>query len=211
MRLSAIVWTLTFFATTSCFGETTFIKDQLNVTVYSQNPSNGIVADATETTLSSGVAVEVLLNDGRYSKIRHKEIEGWVESEQLTREKPQKIRYLQLLSKHKTLTQELDVAKSKLGQMKETEKEAMALGKLNQELVLAREKILALETKLTTMETNSTTLEANPNPSQNPALRSIPLTWAGGGMVLSLLLGLYLGYTLLDRAIRKRHGGIRIR
>ena len=39
---------------------------------------------------------------------------------------------------------------------------------------------------------------------------SLPMTWVGGAMFLCLLAGFLAGLWWVDRASRKRHGGIRI-
>ncbi|MDH5327508.1 MAG: hypothetical protein OEZ68_05805 [Gammaproteobacteria bacterium] len=223
------LWLLLFISSawsSLVFAQTTFIKDLLNVQVYSEQPTGSIPNGEAVTTLPSGTAVEVLMTDGKYSKISHKDKEGWVETAMLTTAKPQKVRYLQLLAKFKAVSEELEAAKAKLGPETDTKKEVQALGKLHKELEKARARIVELEQAKTTVE-NSPAAAANSadsateNPTENPtpaqpqptsaAMPPIPAVWAGAGMVLCLILGLYLGYSYLDNRISKRHGGVRIR
>ena len=216
--LAAILF---LFLVSTSYAETTFIKDQLNVPVYADKPSAGMLPGDALATLDSGSAVDVLLNDGDYSKIRYKETEGWIESNMLTKEKPQKIRYLQLLAKFKKTSEELEQAQSQLGTMQDTKKEAQALGRLTKELEQAKSKISTLEQQLKTQDETKTAMDSGKEPENEPqpkthsknssVLSPIPAAWAGGGMVLCLILGIYLGYTYLDRAISKRHGGVRLR
>lgn len=218
-RCCLVLFTIALMSAQTSVAETTFIRDQLNVTVHSIKPNGGISADDTLTTIPSGEAVEVLLREDQYAKIRHKEIEGWIEADMLTKEKPQKIRYLQLLSKFKSINKELKATKAQLGNAKDTEKEAMALGKLNKELTQAKTKITELENQLKNQtapkqeDQTETTEAAEPakNATISPAMTPIPAAFAGIGMVICLILGLYLGYSYLDKQIRNRHGGVRIR
>lgn len=88
-----------------------FITDKILVDVYSQRFDQGTVVKK----LPSGTAVEVLLSDGQYTRIRTPDnITGWINSQYLTNEKPTQLEYLELLAKSKTLEADLKQAQEKL-------------------------------------------------------------------------------------------------
>ena len=62
-------------------------NDAEELDVHSLKPSGGISIDDKITTVTSGEAVEVLSREDGYAKIRHKEVEGWVEESMLTKER----------------------------------------------------------------------------------------------------------------------------
>lgn len=95
----------------SAGAQAAFITDKIVVDVYSQRFDQGTVLKK----IPSGTAVEVLLNDGQYTRIRTPDnVTGWIASQYLTNEKPTQLEYLELLAKAKTLESELKAAQEKL-------------------------------------------------------------------------------------------------
>ena len=88
-----------------------FITDKIEVEVRTERFGQGAVLKK----LPSGTSVEVLMTDGKYTRIRTPEnITGWVNSTFLTNEKPTQLEYLELLAKSKTTEAKLRTAEEKL-------------------------------------------------------------------------------------------------
>lgn len=135
-----------------------FVTDKIVIEVYSQRFSQGSVLKK----LPSGSAVEVLMKDGDYTRIRTNDnITGWVESKFLTKEQPTQVVYLTLLAKSKTLETKLKAAEEKLAnsgdsggdgidiaEIEELRKRAADAGWMRVELKKARERITEIENKM---------------------------------------------------------------
>jgi len=135
-----------------------YITDKIVVEVHSERLSQGVVLK----TLPSGSSVEVLMQDGDYSRIRTSDnITGWLESKYLTNEQPTQIEYLTILTKAKTLEAKLKAAEAKLAnpgegggdgidlaEIEELRKRAADAGWLRVELKKAREMATELENKI---------------------------------------------------------------
>ncbi len=88
-----------------------FITDKIVAEVRTERFDQGAVLKE----LSSGASVEVLMSDGKYTRVRTTDnITGWVNSRFLTNEKPNQLEHLKLLSKIKATEEQLRVAKEKL-------------------------------------------------------------------------------------------------
>lgn len=88
-----------------------FITDKIVVEVRTERFGQGAVLKS----LPSGSSVEVLVSDGKYSRIRTADnITGWVNSTFLTNEKPTQLEYLELLAKSKGTEAKLKAAEEKL-------------------------------------------------------------------------------------------------
>lgn len=93
-----------------------FITDKIVVEVHAQRFGQGAVLKK----LSSGSSVEVLMSDGKFSRIRTTDnITGWIDSKYLSNEKPTQLEYLELLSKSKTTEGKLRAAEEKLASASE--------------------------------------------------------------------------------------------
>lgn len=88
-----------------------FITDKIVVEVRTERFGQGSVIKK----LPSGTSVEVLMTDGKYTRIRTPDnITGWIASTFLTNEKPTQLEYLELLAKSKTTEAKLREAEKKL-------------------------------------------------------------------------------------------------
>jgi len=88
-----------------------FITDKIMVEVRTERFGQGAVLKK----LPSGTSVEVLMTDGKYTRIRTPDnITGWVASTFLTNKKPTQLEYLELLAKSKTTEAKLRVAEQQL-------------------------------------------------------------------------------------------------
>ncbi|NOX76709.1 MAG: hypothetical protein GXP17_08910 [Gammaproteobacteria bacterium] len=89
-----------------------FITDKIVVEVRAERFGQGAVLKE----LSSGASVEVLMSDGKYTRVRTPDnITGWVSSTFLTNKKPTQLEYLELLAKSKDIETKLRAAEKKLG------------------------------------------------------------------------------------------------
>ncbi|MCK4963108.1 MAG: SH3 domain-containing protein, partial [Anaerolineales bacterium] len=149
--------------------------------VRSQRLSQGTVLKS----LSSGSAVEVLMKDGDYTRIRTIDnITGWVQSQFLTNEQPTQIAYLTLLAKSKTLEAKLKAAEANAGEgggdgidlaeIEELRKRAADAGWMRVELKKARERIVEIENKMksSSKTTRSSEAELNTLRNQNKELQA---------------------------------------
>lgn len=88
-----------------------FITDKIIAEVRTERFDQGAVLKE----LSSGASVEVLMSDGKYTRIRTTDnITGWINSKFLTKEKPSQLERLELLSKIKATEEKLRAAEKKL-------------------------------------------------------------------------------------------------
>ena len=158
-----------------------FVTDKIVIEVRSQRLSQGTVLKS----LSSGSAVEVLMKDGDYTRIRTIDnITGWVQSQFLTNEQPTQIAYLTLLAKSKTLEAKLKAAEANAGEgggdgidlaeIEELRKRAADAGWMRVELKKARERVTEIENKMksSSKTTNSSQEELNTLRNQNKELQA---------------------------------------
>jgi len=88
-----------------------FITDKIVAEVRTERFDQGAVLKE----LSSGVSVEVLMSDGKYTRVRTTDnITGWINSKFLTNKKPNQLEHLELLSKIKVTEEKLHTAEKKL-------------------------------------------------------------------------------------------------
>lgn len=105
--ITALFWLLLLSSTS----QAAFITDKIVVEIHAQRFGQGAVLKK----LASGSSVEVLMSDGKYSRIRTTDnITGWIESKYLSNEQPIQLEYLELLSKSKTTEAKLQAAEKKL-------------------------------------------------------------------------------------------------
>lgn len=87
-----------------------FITDKIVVNLYAQASDQGPVLKK----LPSGTSLEIVSTDGQYTRVRTTDgINGWVNSQFITNERPTQLDYLELLGKNKTLEAELKAAREK--------------------------------------------------------------------------------------------------
>lgn len=143
-----------------------FITDKIMVEVRTERFGQGTVLKK----LPSGTSVEVLMTDGKYTRIRTpNNITGWVASTFLTKEKPTQLEYLELLSKSKVTEAKLRAAEEKLAaadtgataagisdeEIERLRKEAKDARWMKVEMQKARDRAEQAEAKLKTKNKNS--------------------------------------------------------
>ncbi len=94
-----------------------FITDKIVAEVRTERFDQGTVLKE----LPSGASVEVLMSDGKYTRVRTTDnITGWVNSRFLTNEKPNQLEHLELLNKIKATEEKLRAAEEKLARASTT-------------------------------------------------------------------------------------------
>jgi len=112
-----------------------FITDRIVVEVRSERFGQGTVLKK----IPSGTSVEVLMSDGRYTRIRTPDnITGWVASTFVTKEKPTQLEYLELLSKSKSVEARLRAAEQQLAEAGSAGISAAEIDKLKEDAKNAR-------------------------------------------------------------------------
>jgi SH3 domain protein len=133
------------FTAPFAWAETTFITDKISVELFSSTFQRGVLV----TTVKSGAVVEVLENDGDFTKVRTQDgQEGWLHNKYLSTEKPTQVSYLQLMAKHQQLQEEVDKLRNQTPNSAEAEKEKAVLGKMRGDLAQAKKTIASLENQL---------------------------------------------------------------
>lgn len=134
-----------------------FISDNIEINIYSQPGGRGVVV----ATIGSGSEVEVLNEDGEYSRILTGfNLTGWVESKYLSEDRPETGDIQSLQQQNQDLRAELQAARAALleaqdmdlspTELEELRKRANDVGWMRVELKKARDKVNELEATLKT-------------------------------------------------------------
>ncbi len=153
-------------------------------------------------TLTSGTRLEVLDRRKHYAQVRTPDGQvGWAKSAYLVTETPPRLILEKLRAQNGSLEQRLGASQQ-------------ALEKAKKDLAKAREELAALQQGAESDRAALSRLrEKNEASRQRAAANglSVPASWALGAAAGCLAVGLMGGRAWLDRTIRKRHGGFRIR
>lgn len=145
----------------SAISQAAFVTDKIVAEVRSERLGQGTLLK----NLPSGSSVEVLMSDGKYSRIRTADnVTGWINSALLTNEKPAQLAYLELLAASKLTEDKLRELEEQLASSAETnsaetnDEEIEALKKQAQdarwmkiEMMKARDRADQAEAKLKTL------------------------------------------------------------
>ena len=177
--------------------EPAYVTDSLRLSVYATADGSG---DAIET-LSSGAAVDVLERDAGYARVRTGAgREGWVKTAFLVAMKPARARVAELEAEIADLKN--DVASARDAQHAAEEQ----LGKLGSHPASTTAPSEALQVALDRLRRENRAYEERFETYRS----SLPLPWAIGAFVVTLVGGFAAGLWWLDSLIRRRHGGFRI-
>jgi hypothetical protein len=172
--------------------DTAYVSDELVLGVYADENNQG----QRLATLHSGSMLETLSVSGEFTQVRLADgTTGWVKSSYLTNKEPAVV-------KVKQLEEELDRSRATTPALAEA---------------AARNEVLQLQRQLADQkaqieEMRSATAAAPlahsaPGPSNFGPFGAYVLA---AGVVLSLLLGFWLGYTTLARKVKQKFGGIKV-
>jgi SH3 domain protein len=177
--------------------ETAYVTDNLRLGLHQAADTS----DAAFRTLESGAQLEVLSRNRNFANVQLPDgTIGYVKAAYLVFEKPAKLVVEETQAENDRLTAQLDELRQQFAGPAETiaalEEES---ARLESELESERGRLDGLD-------------ELNADLRQRLAQYqySLPLSWVGGAMGVSLVGGFLLGLWWVDRRSRRRHGGIRI-
>ncbi|MDH3439805.1 MAG: TIGR04211 family SH3 domain-containing protein [Gammaproteobacteria bacterium] len=158
-------------------------------------------SDRAFRTLESGQALEILSRDRNYANVRLPDgVEGFVKAAYLVFDKPAKLIVAETEAEKVALQKELEE------KMAAFAAPAATIASLEQQL--AESKSMAETSAAQVAELSAQVDDFRGR--QDQFKYSMPITWVGGAMFVCLLAGFLGGLWWVDRASRKRHGGIRI-
>lgn len=158
-------------------------------------------SDRAFRTLESGQALEIISRNRNYANVRLPDgVEGYVKAAYLVFEKPAKLIVAETEAEKAALQQELEKTRAAFA--------APASTIASLEAQLAESKAAAESSASQVAEMSARLDEFRGR--QDQFKYSLPITWVGGAMFVCLLAGFLGGLWWVDRASRKRHGGIRI-
>ncbi|HEX2139229.1 MAG TPA: TIGR04211 family SH3 domain-containing protein [Woeseiaceae bacterium] len=177
--------------------ETAFVTDNLRLGLHRAADTS----DRAFRTLESGQQVEVLAQDRYYAHVRLPDgAVGYLKAAYLVNEKPAKLIVAEARAQADRLEQELATLREQFAGP------AATIGALEAQVA---EQKAAIEKNLARV---AELLDSN----QSYAARaeqyqySLPMSWVGAALGVSLFAGFMLGWWWLDYRSRKRHGGMRI-
>ena len=188
-----------FLASTAVFGqaETAYVTDNLRLGIHQATDTS----DRPFRTLESGQAMEIISRNTNYAQVRLPDgVEGYVKAAYLVYEKPAKLIVAESQAATEALQQQLAETKQAYAAP------AAKISSLEAQLAASTE---AAETSAAQVTELSAELD-DARGRQAQFKYSMPITWVGGAMFVCLLAGFLVGLWWVDRASRKRHGGIRI-
>ncbi len=186
---------LAFTAYSAGFAAPAYVTDQLRLGLHRAPDTS----DQPFRQLLSGEQVEVLERSRFYARVRTSDgTEGYVKAGFLMSDRPAVLRVAEVEAKEA----ELDAQLAKVAEDKE---------EVTRQISQLRGELEHTKAMLVESQGNATRLE-----QENAAYKkrfdrpSVPLTWALGGALFTLLAGFIMGLLWVDYRSRKRHGGIRV-
>jgi SH3 domain protein len=181
----------------ACVAETLYVTDLLRLSMTEQPQSKG----KTVTTLSSGDPLTILERQPGYAKVQTRDgLSGWAKSAYLVADKPARL-----------IVAEME---SQIAQMQEQLSAALKNAKTAQDDAQKYQQLL--QTTQQTLQQQNEQLENIQQQNQEYAsstrkyARSVPIKIFLIAAILLFLIGILLGWYIIDYRLRKRHGGFRI-
>lgn len=177
--------------------EIAYVTDNLRLGLHQASDTS----DRAFRTLESGQELEIISRDRNYASVRLPDgVEGFVKAAYLVFDKPAKLIVAETEAANEALRQELEKTKAAFAAP------ASTIASLEQELDATRADAQSSAAKAAEL-----TAQVDEYRSRQDQFRySMPITWVGGAMLVCLLAGFLGGLWWVDRASRRRHGGIRI-
>lgn len=177
--------------------ETGYVTDTLTLGLHRAPDTS----DRPFRNLQSGQAFEILSRDRFYANVQLPDgTVGWVKTAYIVSEKPAKLIVAETAAERDTLAAELAAVREAFA-----EPEA-AMNVLKSESADLRSQLAESSTRVAELEQQNEDYESRLAQFENV----VPLTWAGGAILICLVGGFLLGLWWVDRQSRKRHGGIRV-
>ena len=178
-------------------GETVYVTDNLRLGIHQAADTS----DRAFRTLESGQPLEVISRNTNYAHVRLPDgVEGYVKAAYLVSEKPAKLIVAESQAATEALQKQLADTKAAFAAP------AATISSLEEELAAATASAEESAGQVTALTEELDDIRGR----QAQFKYSLPITWVGGAMFVCLLAGFLVGLWWVDRASRKRHGGIRI-
>ena len=177
--------------------ETAYVTDNLRLGLHQASDTG----DRAFRTLESGQELTIISRDRNYANVRLPDgVEGYVKAAYLVFDKPAKLIVAETAAANEALQKELADTKAAFAEP------AKAIASLEQRLAASEARADS-----SSAEVAELTAQVDGYRSRQDQYKySMPITWVGGAMFVCLLAGFLGGLWWVDRASRKRHGGIRI-
>jgi len=177
--------------------DTAYVTDNLRLGLHRAEDTS----DRPFRMLESGQEFEILTRDRLYANVRLPDgTEGWVKTAYLVDEKPAKLIVQQTMAERDALAAELEAAKAAFAAPAET------IQGLRDEVAAVTAQLEEARGRIGELEAAGADVEA----LRQRYRGSVPVSWVGGVLAVSLILGFLLATWWVDHRSRKRHGGIRI-
>jgi SH3 domain protein len=177
--------------------ETAYVTDNLRLGIHQATDTS----DRAFRTLESGQELEILSRNTNYANVRLPDgVEGYVKAAYLVFEKPAKLIVAESQAESEALRKQLEDTRAAFAAP------AATISSLEEQLAASQ---AAAETSTKEVAELSAELD-DVRGRQEQFKYSMPITWVGGAMFVCLLAGFLVGLWWVDRASRRRHGGIRI-
>ena len=158
-------------------------------------------SDRAFRTLESGQALEIISRDRNYANVRLPDgVEGYVKAAYLVFDKPAKLIVAETEAEKAALQKQLEDTKAAFAAP------AATIASLEQQLAESKSSADSSAAQVADLSAQVDEFRGR----QDQFKYSMPITWVGGAMFVCLLAGFLGGLWWVDRASRKRHGGIRI-
>ena len=177
--------------------ETAYVTDNLRLGLHRAEDTS----DRAFRTLDSGQELEILSRDRNYAHVTLPDgTRGYVKAAYLVDEKPAKLIVAETQAKVTRLEEELAELRRQFAGPAET------ISSLEQELATLQAQASASATQVSELSEENVDLRQR----QSQMQYSLPLTWVGIAIAVSLISGILLALWWVDKRSRARHGGIRI-
>jgi len=158
-------------------------------------------SDRAFRTLESGQSLEIISRNRNYANVRLPDgVEGYVKAAYLVFDKPAKLIVAETEAERAALQKQLQDTKAAFAAP------AATIASLEQQLAASKSTAEAAAAQVAELSAQVDDFRGR----QDQFKYSMPITWVGGAMFVCLLAGFLAGLWWVDRASRKRHGGIRI-
>lgn len=177
--------------------ETAYVTDNLRLGLHQAADTS----DRAFRTLESGAQLEVLSRNRNFANVQLPDgTIGYVKAAYLVFEKPAKLIVDEMRAENEQLAVQLDTLRQQFAGPAET------IAALEKENARIENELQAERGRIAGLDEMTTDLRQRLGQYQY----SLPLSWVGAAMGVSLIGGFLIGLWWVDRRSRRRHGGIRI-
>lgn len=174
-----------------------YVTDNLRLGIHQAADTS----DRAFRTLESGQSMEIISRNRNYANVRLPDgVEGFVKANYLVFDKPAKLIVAETEAEKLAVQKELEDLKAAFAAP------AATIASLEQQLEESKSAQEISAAQVTELSAQVDDFRGR----QDQFKYSMPITWVGGAMFVCLLAGFLGGLWWVDRASRKRHGGIRI-